>query len=103
MEIKVVKNKNFIYKVKQGDTLLSVSNKFKVLESSLIEDNCLVSNELLEGDLLYISCENAYIYVVKPLDNLTKIAQKYNVSCDYIQEKNKLKTKVLFIGQKLVI
>lgn len=103
MEIKVIKNKNFIYKVKKNDTLLSVSTKFKTLESKLIEDNCLQSNEIMEGDLLYISCENAYIYVVKPLDNLKSIAQKYNVSTSYIQEKNDLKTNNLFIGQKLVI
>lgn len=103
MEIKVIKNKNFIYKVKEGDTLLSVSNKFKILESTLIEDNCLQSSEILKGDLLYISCENAFIYVVKPLDNLKIIAQKYNVTPEYIQTKNNLKTNNLFIGQKLVI
>ncbi|MGN1208130.1 MAG: LysM peptidoglycan-binding domain-containing protein, partial [Christensenellales bacterium] len=96
-------NKNFLYKVKDGDTLKSISNKFKILERKLIEDNCLACEELMKGDVLYISCENAHIYVVKPLDNLNKIAKKYNVTSEYLIEKNALKTNVLFIGQKLVI
>ncbi len=103
MEIKLIKNKNFLYVVKENETLKDVSNKFKILESKLIEDNCLSSSEILKGDVLYISCENAHIYVVKPLDNLTAIAQKFNTTVKNLEEKNNLKTKVLFIGQKLVI
>lgn len=103
MEIKVIKNKNFVYKIKENETLKDVSNKFKILESKLIEDNALSSSELLMGDLLYISCENAHIYVVKPLDSLKKIANLFDVPVQSIIEKNNLKTNVLFIGQKLVI
>lgn len=103
MEIKIVKNKNFLYKVKEGETLLSISNKFKILEKTLIEENHLASNQLLKGDCLFISCENAQIYVVQPLDNLNKLAQKFNVSPETIMQKNNLTSKTLFIGQKLVI
>jgi len=102
MEIKVIKNKNFIYKVKNGETLNDISNKFKVIESKLIEDNNLVSKTLIEGDLLYISCQNALIYVVKPMDNLDKIARKLNVTKEFLIEKNNLKSSKLFIGQKLI-
>ena len=52
MEIKIIKNKNFIYKVKENETLLDISNKFKVLESKLMLDNSLTSKTLLKGDLL---------------------------------------------------
>lgn len=103
MEIKIIKNKNFVYKVKDNETIQSISNKFKILESKLIEDNALSSSELMKGDLLYISCENAHIYVVKPLDNLKKIASEFNTTELNLIEKNNLKTNVLFIGQKLVI
>lgn len=103
MEIKIIKNKNFIYRVKEGETLLDISNKFKILESKLMEDNSLTSKTLLKGDLLYISCQNALIYVVKPLENLTTIANKLNVTKESIIEKNNLKSTNLFIGQKLVI
>ena len=103
MEIKIIKNKNFIYKVKQNETLLDVSNKFKVLESELMNDNCLTNKTLLKGDLLYISSQNALIYVVKPLENLNIIARKLNVTKQQLVEKNHLKTENVFIGQKLIV
>ena len=103
MEIKLMKNKNFIYKVKKEETLTTIANKFKVLERDLIIDNNLSSTMLEEGDVLYISGENTLIYVVKPLENLETISKKLNVDKQVIIEKNKLKTKNLFIGQKLII
>ena len=103
MEIKVIKNKNFIYKVKNGETLQDISNKFKVLESTLMQENNLTSKTLLNGDLLYISCQNALIYIVKPLDNLDKISNKLNVTKEFLIEKNNLKSTKLFIGQKLIV
>lgn len=103
MEIKILKNKNFIYKVKENETLKDISNKFKVLESSLINDNNLTSKTLMKGDLLFIKSQNSLIYVVKPLDNLTKIAEKLKVSKESIIEKNNLKSTNLFIGQNLII
>lgn len=103
MEIKLIKNKNFYYIVKEGETLLNISNKFKILEKTLIEDNSLASSQILKGDCLYISCENAQIYVVKPLDNLEKIAQKFKVTPEFIKQKNHLLSNNVFIGQKLVL
>ncbi len=103
MEIKIIKNKNFIYKVKENETLLDISNKFKVLESKLMLDNSLTSKTLLKGDLLYISTQNALIYVVKPLENINTIAKKLNVTKEQLIEKNNLKSTNLFIGQKLIV
>lgn len=103
MEIKILKNKNFIYKVKAGESLTDVSNKFNILENQIISDNNLSSRNLLEGDLLFISNQNTQTYIVKPLDNLEKIAKKLNVTTSEIISKNSLKTNNLFIGQKLVI
>ncbi len=103
MEIKLIKNKNFIYKVQKNESLKDVCNKFKVLEKTLIEDNALSSCEIMQGDLLYIREENTYIHVVMPLETLSEIARKYSVSENYIIEKNNLKTKKIFIGQKLII
>lgn len=103
MEIKILKNKNFIYKVKENETLKDISNKFKILESKIMLDNCLTSKTVLNGDLLYIACQNSVLYVVKPLDNLEKIAKKLNVSVNEIIEKNNLQTNNLFIGQNLVV
>ena len=66
-------------------------------------DNSLTSKTLLKGDLLYISTQNALIYVVKPLENINTIAKKLNVTKEQLIEKNNLKSTNLFIGQKLIV
>lgn len=103
MEIKILKNKAFLYKVRENETLLDVSNKFNILESQIINENNLSSKNLLAGDLLYISMQNTRIYVVKPLDTIESVASRLRVSKSEIIAKNKLKSTNLFIGQKLVI
>lgn len=102
MEIKLVKNKDFIYRVEQNENLITIANKFKIPESRIVFENNLTSKELKQGDLLYISCENSHIYVVKPLDTIEKIANKFNVTKEFIIKKNNLKNNNLFIGQKLI-
>lgn len=103
MEIKLLKNKDFLYKVKRGDTLQKISNQFNTTESKLISDNCLNDKNIEEGDVLYIAEENLYTYVVKPLDTISIIANKFNVSNEYIIQKNNLINNKLFIGQILII
>jgi len=103
MDIKILMNKNFLYKVKKDETLNDIATQFKTSETILINCNKLADNELEEGDILYIENENNFIYTVKPLDNLDKIAKKHNVSVDLIKSKNKLLTDNVFIGQVLII
>ena len=102
MEIKILKNKNFIYKV-DNETLMDIVNKFKTNEAKIISDNKLTNKDIEKGDVLYIENENNLIYTVKPLDNLTKIAKKFNVSINYIKEKNNLINEHIFIGQILIL
>lgn len=103
MEITLLKNKNFIYKVQKDETLQSIANKFKMTESKLIQDNCLSAKKLEEGDILCILEENTCVYTVKPLDTLKKIAKQFNVSENYIIKKNELNNSYVFIGQLLII
>lgn len=103
MEIKKVANKDFIYKVQEKETIKDICLKFKILENNLVRENNLTNKSLQAGDLLYISCENNLLHIVKPLETLQSIARKYNVSSEYIVKKNNLQNKNLFIGQKLVL
>ena len=103
MNIILLKNENFIYKVKNGQTLKDVCNLFKISKSQLINDNNLTTEELSEGDCLFIREENKMQYVVKPAENIYDISKKLNVSVNYILQKNNLKSKHLFIGQILYI
>ena len=67
MEIKIIKNENFIYKVEEDETLLDICSKFKILESKIIKDNNLNNNVVKQGDLLYIEQVNNNIYFQKIL------------------------------------
>lgn len=98
--IKILNEKSAtFYTARQGDTLDKVCKIFGV-EKSLIEKYNDVQNYSLEsGDVLYIPCQNVRCHIVAPLDTLSKIAQKYNISEQEIVQKNNVTN--LFIGQKL--
>lgn len=118
---------NTIYIVKKGDTLHSISKKFKIPVSNIKELNNLSSNKLSIGMKLSISKtpqtetrklpENinpvssqsnnnpfeVRYHKVKKGDTLEKIAKKYSLSVQKIMETNGLTTKRLKLGQELLI
>ena len=66
--------KKFLYRVKTGDTVLSLSEKYRVPTCDLIRENGL-SAEIREGDLLILSpSENAY--KVRPFESGKEVAEK---------------------------
>ena len=77
----------FFYRVEQGDTLLSVSNKIKVAPSRLISLNNL-TQEIAQGDLLYVEKPKTQCYKVMPLDTPTSIAKKFDIDQKELLEKN---------------
>lgn len=85
--------KDFIYKVKKEDNLDTLRKKFGDRNYGYI----------YPGKLLYIPSTSAIMYVVKPLDTLSKICEKFQVEKASMIEKNNLKTERLFVGQKLII
>ena len=85
-----------MYRLKQGETIKQVADKFN---TSI--DNIEILSSTLEGDFVKIKKCNHTTHVVKPLETLCDIAKIYGVSETYIIENNNLKTKRLFIGQKL--
>lgn len=88
------------YFVKNGDTLLKIAKTFSV-SVQLIKRNNPKADELEIGDCLYIPFVNTAIHIVRPLETLSKIASDYNVTEEYIKQKNQIET--IFIGQKLYI
>lgn len=66
--------KKFFYRVKRGDTVISVAEKFSVCVFGLIKDNALV-REIRAGDILVVSPpEN--LYTVKPFESAKRVAEK---------------------------
>ena len=59
------------------------------------------SNNLLPGDIVLVKDTNKVLHIVKPLETLSSIAKKYNVTIEYITKQNNIDK--IFIGQQLYI
>ena len=89
----------FFYRVKKGDTVLSISNTFKVSTASIIEQNDL-NKEVSAGDLLLIT-KDTCVHVVEPFECEADICTKYGVSKEWLFSQNKV--EYLFYGLVLKI
>ena len=98
------------YKVKSGDTLYSIAQKYNISVNELKELNNLKNNNITVGQVLKIKSnipseevtEKNY-YIVKSGDTLYSIAKKYNTTVDEIKKLNNLKSDNLSIGMELKI
>ena len=95
-DIMIVKNylTNYIYKVKNGETLLEIMSRGFCVDGI---------HDVNEGDLIVLSRPKSIRYVVKPLESLDNISEKFGVSVSDVMNMNNLKTTKLFIGQILWI
>lgn len=94
------------YIVQKGDSLYLISRKFGITIDALKNNNNIVDNTLIVGQVLKIPAQNentSNLYVVKKGDNLWSIAQKYGVTVNAIRILNNLTSDVLKIGQTLII
>ncbi len=103
----------FMYTVKKGDSLYSISKLYGTSVDEIKKLNYLKSNNLVVGQVLRIPevytkpdsmiVPNYISYTVKVGDTLYSIAKKYGVSADTIIQDNSLKNNNLSIGQILRI
>ncbi|MDX9991843.1 MAG: LysM peptidoglycan-binding domain-containing protein [Anaerolineales bacterium] len=102
--------------VQPYDTLGSLAQFYRVAELRLQQANCLVSNELAAGSILYvpplpanptIACGPPFgwiIYIVQPGDSLFRIGALYRVSISQLQQANCLGVSSnIYSGQKLYV
>ena len=103
----------FMYTVKKGDSLWSISKIYGTSVEEIKRINYLTNNTLYIGQVLripemYTKEEDmvvpSYInYKVVSGDTLYGIAKKYGISIDTIVSDNALKNNILSIGQNLKI
>ena len=96
------------YIVEKGDSLWSISQKYKITVNELIDINNLANITLQIGQVLKVpkqnvSINNEKIYIVQKGDTLWSISKKLNVRIDKIKKLNNLKNNLLSIGQQLKI
>ena len=107
------------YKVKRGDTLSGIAEKYGDSMSAIRKRNKLKSSNVYVGQRLKIkrtsSSSNSQrsstvrattkprIHTVKPGEYLSSISAKYNISIKLLKTLNKLKSSNIYVGQKLII
>ncbi|RPI12853.1 MAG: LysM peptidoglycan-binding domain-containing protein [Ignavibacteriae bacterium] len=101
------------YVVKKGDILSEIAGKYDVSTGEIKEWNNLESDKILVGQKLKIYSDKKVVmkdelksskkqtYKVKEGDNLTAIADEYNVTVSQIKEWNDLESDVIVPGQVL--
>jgi len=89
--------------VKKGDTLKSITKKYKVSESDIRNLNELHSAKLRTGQKLLVKLQGPKTYVVKKGDNLWRIAKKFDMDADDLMEINEMSSPALKAGRKLYL
>lgn len=99
-----------IYEVVSGDTLSNIANKFNTTVENLVKLNNLTDpNKIYVGQILKIKGEKITItangtYTVIAGDTLSKIANKYGTTVDYLVQINGIVNKnLIYTGQVLKV
>jgi len=102
--------KLIIHIVKKGDTLSSISRKYSIKKESIIKANKLLDenyifigqNLKIVENLIPANNNNTYYHEIKKGENLTEIANKYNISLSELVEINGIENQnILEVGTKL--
>jgi LysM repeat protein len=114
LRLETINGKQFIiHQIDQKETLYSISRRYGVPITSIIENNPTADGGLAVGNLLkipYVPKAKAKptqagdrIHKVEPKETLYSIARLYDVSVDDIKAWNNIKENGISIGQELII
>ncbi|OMP66705.1 C40 family peptidase [Domibacillus epiphyticus] len=120
-----------LYTVKEGDTLFSIANRYKISVVQLMDMNDLQSDRLSihdelivsiedhvkleteaiktapekkqEGETAILSSATVSTYTVKSGDSLGTIASRYKTTVASLKQMNGLTSDVIYVGQKLKV
>ena len=104
----VPKKKKFTHRVRPGENLSSIANKYSVSVSQIRMINKLKSNRIYVGQKLFVQKrsrrkkeKDINSYRVKRGDTLFKISTKFNIRISNLMKYNNLKSKRVYVGQKI--
>ena len=108
-KVSTKKNSKKTYTVKEGDNLTSIADSYNVGVDELKDWNDLDDDVIYAGQVLKIysgstkTTKKQTTYTVKSGDNLTQIADKFNVSISDLKSWNGLGSDVIVAGQVLKV
>jgi len=94
------------YKIKEGDSLISIADSFGLSVQTIVSVNQIKSTmDIWIGSILQIPDRDGTLYIVKEGDTLLSITQKYElgISAKALGDLNGLTEDSLEVGQKLFI
>lgn len=71
--------KKFYYRVQEGQTIKSISERTGISVNSIIKQNAL-TEEVWAGDLLFLTKEDCALYKVMPQDTVKSVCKKFNLT-----------------------
>ena len=99
------------YRVRNGDTVSQIAEKFNVRTADLKKANGLTNNNIRIGQKLAVprttsnlvakSSKKDRVYTVRKGDTLVAIANKFNINVRTLKQYNNLKSSRLDIGDKI--
>ncbi|MCB9062184.1 MAG: LysM peptidoglycan-binding domain-containing protein [Halobacteriovoraceae bacterium] len=107
--IKSIDDSPSIHKVKRGENLNLIAQKYKMSISKIIHINNLRSSRIYPGQNLalrtrhYKKVEGSKFYFVRKGDGLIAIANKFGISLNDLKKINNISGQRIYIGQKLSI
>ena len=90
-----------VYRVRTGDTLSRISEKFNIRISTLKKYNDLNGNKIFVGQ--YLNLKKKDYHRVQSGESLGSISRRYGTSIRALRKKNKLRTSTIYPGQMLKI
>ena len=105
----IVASGSHTYLVRSGDTLFSIARSHRTTVDSLKRANNLRSSRIYVGQKLalpsgvVVGRGEEVIYRVKRGDSLWAVSRRFGVSQGIIRSRNKLRSSILRIGQRLYI
>jgi len=97
---KLIRSGIKFYRVQKTDTLKLLSNRFKIPEVVIINDNQL-KGEVEVGDMLIINVYNLNIYEVKHLEKIEDICRRFMMTKDEFIKINGI--DYLYGGMKVFV
>lgn len=92
--------REFVYRVREGDSLAALAARFHTTFRLLAEDNRLF-REVEEGDLLLVKPYRGEIYRVKPADTPHSLGRRYGMSAEELLRKNA--APYLYVGMDIIV